>query len=208
MRLTAEHSVLTSVPKLSWVLVLAAFCVACGGGAIVTPQVPGGGSPDTTLGVGDSFDVRVYGEEELSGKYQVAGDGMIDFPFIGRVEVEAREPTVVASTIQARLKEGGFLTNPQVSVLVTDYSSKHVSVMGAVAKPGVFPLANGLTIVHAVSLAGGLTPIASGNDVIVSRRTQGQIQRFRIAVSDVTEGRAEDFPLQAGDIIFVPQRIF
>lgn len=199
---------LTRLPRHAWTAVIVATAVACGGGATATPRVPGGGAPDTTLGVGDSFDVRVYGEEELTGKYQVAGDGMIDFPFIGRVEVEGREPTVVASTIQARLKEGGFLTNPQVSVLVTDYSSKHVSVMGAVAKPGIFPLANGLTIVHAVSLAGGLTAIASGNDVIVSRRVQGQLQRFRIPVSDVTEGRAEDFPLQAGDIIFVPQRVF
>jgi len=182
--------------------------VACGGSNHVTPRAPGDSAPDTTLGVGDSFDVRVYGEEELSGKYQVTGDGMIDFPFIGRVEVVGKEPTQVAADIQTRLKEGGYLTNPQVSVLVTDYSSKHVSVMGAVAKPGIFPLTNGLTVVHALSLAGGLTAIASGNDVIVSRRIRGVIQRFRVPVDDVTEGRADDFPLQAGDIIYVPQRVF
>lgn len=187
---------------------LALLALACSGGTRVTPRSPGDSVADTTLGVGDSFDVRVYGEEELSGKYQVAGDGMIDFPFIGRVEVVGKEPTVVAADIQQRLKDGGYLTNPQVSVLVTDYSSKQVSVMGAVAKPGVFPLTNGLTVVHALSLAGGLTSIASGNGVIVSRRVQGTIQRYRVPVDDVTEGRANDFPLQAGDIVYVPQRVF
>ncbi len=197
--------------KANAFLVLGAFAwvlTACGGGTNVTPRAPGGNVPDTTLGVGDSFDVRVYGEEELSGKYQVTGDGMIDFPFIGRVEVVGKEPTRVAADIQARLREGGYLTNPQVSVLVTAYSSKQVSVMGAVSKPGVFPLTNGLTVVHALSLAGGLTSLASGNDVIVSRRVEGKIERYRVPVDDVTEGRANDFPLQAGDIIYVPQRVF
>lgn len=189
-------------------VVLATLLSACSGGAGVTPRTVGASSADTTLGVGDSFDVRVYGEEELSGKYQVSGDGMIDFPFVGRVEVLGKEPTEVAASIQQRLREGGFLTSPQVSVLVTDYSSKHVSVMGAAAKPGIFPLANGLTVIHAISLAGGLTSLASGNDVIVSRRVDGAIRRFRVPVDDVTEGRAEDFPLQAGDIIFIPQRVF
>lgn len=187
---------------------LAAILSACGGAPRTTPRAEGSAAPDTTLGVGDSFDVRVYGEEELSGKYQVAGDGMIDFPFIGRVEVAGHEPTAVAAAIQGRLKSGGYLVNPQVSVLVTDYASKHVSVMGAVVKPGIFPLTNGITIVHAISLAGGLTPLASGNDVIVSRRVHGALKRFRVPVDDVSEGRAEDFPLQAGDIIYIPERVF
>lgn len=184
------------------------YGVACGGAGATTPRGAGGGAPDTTLGVGDTFEVRVYGEESLTGTYQVSGDGMIDFPFVGRVEVVGREPTGVAGEIQTRLRDGGYLRNPQVRVLVSAYSSKQVSVMGAVGKPGVFPLTNGITVVHAISLAGGLSSVASGNDVIVSRRVNGELQRFRVPVDDVSEGRADDFPLQAGDIIFVPQRVF
>ncbi len=202
----------------SWVIAvrtgaLGAMCAgylgttACGG-QLTTPRPTHVPSPDTTLGVGDSFVVRIYGEEQLSGSYQVAGDGSIDFPFIGRVLVTGKEPTAVAAAIRDGLREGGYLTNPQVSVLVTEYASKQVSVMGAVAKPGVFPLTNGLTVIHAIGLAGGLTALADGNDVIVSRRVNSAIERFRVPVDDVTEGRADDFPLQAGDIIYVPQRVF
>lgn len=182
--------------------------VACGGAGATSPRSAAAPVADTTLGVGDAFDVRVYGEKELSERYQVTGDGMIDFPFIGRVEVIGKEPTAVAADIRTRLREGGFLTDPQVAVLVTDYTSKHVSVMGSVAKPGIYPLTNGLTAVHAISLAGGLSALASGNNVIVSRRVDGVVRRFRVLVDDVSEGRAEDFALKAGDIIFVPQRVF
>lgn len=194
------------VLRLSFPLLALTFgCSGVSGAAPSTAAAPG---EDTTLGVGDAFEVRVYGEEELSEEYQVTGDGMIDFPFIGRVEVNGKEPTAVAAAIRARLREGGFLTDPQVAVLVTAYASKHVSVMGSVAKAGVFPMTSGLTVVHAISLAGGLSALASGNDVIVSRRVDGAVRRFRVPVSDVSEGRAEDFPLKAGDIIFVPQRVF
>src|SRR5688572_7151011 len=67
-------------------LVLSVAAMACGGGARRAPSAPLAGD-DTTLGVGDVLDVRVYGEEELTGTYRVAQDGTIDFPFIGRVAV-------------------------------------------------------------------------------------------------------------------------
>jgi len=195
------------VPLRSSLCLVLLVC-ACGGAAGTTPRAATGPTADTTLGVGDTFDVRVYGEKELSETYQVTGDGIIDFPFIGHVEVIGKEPTEVAADIQTRLREGGFLADPQVAVLVTDYASKHVSVMGSVAKPGIYPLTSGLTVVHAISLAGGLSALASGNSVIVSRRVEGTVRRFRVPVSDVSEGRADDFPLKAGDIVFVPQRVF
>ena len=163
---------------------------------------------DTTLGSGDVFDVRVYGEEELSGTYRVTEGGTIDFPFIGRAEVAGMTPTQIADLITARLREGGYLTLPQVSIFVREYNSKRVSVMGAVQEPGTFPMTSGLTTVQAISLAGGFTSLASSNSIVVTRRVGGRLQRYRVPVGDVTEGNADDFPLRAGDIIYVPERVF
>ena len=65
-----------------------------------------------------------------------------------------------------------------------------------------------MTIIDAISNAGGLTPIASGNNTIVTRRVNGKLQRYKVQVDKISEGHAEDFKLQEGDIVFVPERIF
>jgi protein involved in polysaccharide export with SLBB domain len=180
----------------------------CASSPTATPTAPSVGTEDTTLVAGDTFEVRVYGEKELSGKYSVAQDGTIDFPLIGRLQVEGKEATEVADEIRDRLRDGKILRNPQVSILVASYASKRISVVGAVSKPGSFPMTSGLTLVEAISLAGGFTALASENDTLVTRRRGGKLQRFRVPAKQVTEGRAEDFALQAGDIIYVPERLF
>ncbi len=184
------------------------FCFGCGGTVKQTPQAISVGEDDTILGPGDVFEVTVYGEKELSGKYKVAKDGSIDFPLVGRVVVAGKEPTEVSDDISKQLREGQILRNPQVSVFVTEYASKRVSVVGAVSKPGTFPMSSGLTVVQAISLAGGFTALASRNDTLVTRRDNQKTERFRVPVERVTEGRADDFALQAGDIIYVPERLF
>jgi len=193
--------------KLSAVAVLSVvLAAACGGSDRRVQNAPLNGD-DTTLGVGDVLDVRVYGEEELTGTYRVAQDGSIDFPFIGRVAVAGLEPPTIADTIKDRLAHG-YLRDPQVSIFVREYNSKRVSVVGAVAHPGNFPMTTGLTVVQAISLAGGFTSIASRDDTVVTRRVGGRLRRFPVHAEDVTEGNEDDFPLQAGDIIYVPERLF
>jgi len=180
----------------------------CGSSPALSPTAPTVAAEDTTLVAGDEFEVRVYGEKELTGKYNVAQDGTIDFPLIGRIEVEGKEATEVADEIRDRLRDGKILRDPQVSVLVASYGSKRISVMGAVHKPGSFPMSTGLTLVEAIGLAGGFTPLASEDNTLVTRRRDGKLQRYRVPVQQVTEGRAEDFSLRAGDIIYVPERLF
>ncbi len=183
------------------------LAASCGSAApLRTPPVLPG--DDTTLGAGDVFDVRVFGEPDLGASYRVAQDGSIDFPLVGRVTVVGLEPTAVADLLTERLRSGQFLRDPQVSVLVKEYNSKRISIMGAVARPGTFPMSTGLTVVQAISLAGGFTPLAARNDTVVSRRINGQIRRYRVEVDDVTGGGANDVPLAAGDIVYVPERVF
>lgn len=163
---------------------------------------------DTTLGPGDVFEVRVFGEKDLSGKYQIGPDGSIRFPFLGALAIGGREADEVARMISDGLREGNYLLEPQVSVFVEQTNSKRISVLGAVAKPGTFPIVPGMSVINAVSNAGGFTNLASKDDTVVTRRVSNKLERYRIAVSEIARGSSDDFPLRAGDIVFVPERVF
>lgn len=169
---------------------------------------PTTGADDTTLGASDVFDIRVFGEEDLSGTYRVAQDGTIDFPFLGRLRVAGQEPYEVADIVEGRLRDEGYLVNPQVSVFVQEYNSKRISVLGAVRTPGSFPMQSGLTVVQAIGLAGGFTALANRDGTSVTRHVDGQARRFSVPVDAITSGRESDFPVQAQDIIYVPERVF
>ena len=181
---------------------------ACAKRGVQATEVPPPATDDTTLGPGDVFIVRVYGEEELSGSHQVAPDGTIDFPLLGSVEVSGLEPTMVADELQRLLKERDLLRDPHVSVYVEEYASKRISVVGAVANPGAFPLEPGMTVVQAISMAGGFSSLADRDGTVVTRRVNGETVRYRVPVAKVTKGQAEDIEVAAGDIIFVPERLF
>lgn len=167
-----------------------------------------GDDEDTTLGTGDMFDVRVYGEETLSSDYRVAQDGTIDFPLIGRIEVAGLEPGAVATLITARLREGQFFVAPHVSVVVREYNSKRVSVLGAVTNPGTYPMRSGMGVVEAVGLAGGFTTLANRDGTTITRSTNGELHRYAAPVDRITDGQQADIPVRAGDIIRVPERLF
>ena len=185
------------------------LAVGCGGRdpgyeALSSAPAP----PDTSLGPGDTFEVTVYEEKELSGKFQVADDGMINFPLVGPVKVAGKSPNAIALELQKSLKDKQILKNPSVSLFVLEYASKRVNVVGAVQKPGSISWVAGMSVVQAISVAGGLTPLAASNDTIVTRQQGNQPQRFKVPVGRIAEGRQRDFMLQTGDIVFVPERLF
>jgi protein involved in polysaccharide export with SLBB domain len=182
--------------------------LSCRTSRLTSPSTLETSAEDTTLGAGDVFDVRVFGEETLTGKYQVSSDGSIRFPFLGVLHVKGLEADQVASLISEQLKEKQYLRDPQVSVFLIESNSRRLSVLGAVAKPGTFTIIPGMTVVQAVSSAGGFTPLASKDDTVVTRRVNGRLERYRIAVSRVTRGDEDDFSLRAGDIVYVPERVF
>lgn len=188
-------------------LVLAAAVVGCRTQE-ATRTIPPPSTNDSTLGASDVFDVRVFNEETLSNTYRVAQDGTIDFPLVGQLSVVGLEPAAVARMIESELESRQLLRNPQVSVFVQEYASKRVSVVGAVDAPGNFPVTSGLTLVQVISLAGGFSEMADRNGTTLSRRVEGELQRFRVPVDDITSGRLADVPLGAGDIINVPRRVF
>lgn len=162
----------------------------------------------TTLGPGDVFQMRIVGEKELPEEYQIASDGTVDLPYIHTVKVAGLEQQEIARVIRKRLMEEKILTDPSVVVSVKEYNSKRVTILGSVAKPGSFPLTPGLSLIQAISLAGGLNAIANKDRVNLTRRTKGGRHTVVISVEAITEGRSPDFPLQAGDAIYVHERVF
>jgi len=175
-------------------------------GAAVGAPAPAA-PPASTLGPGDLFEVRVYGEPELSGVYQVGPEGDVIFPLCQRVAVGGLPPNAVADRLRACLAKD-FMRDPQVSVLVKEYNSKKVFVFGEVQKPGTFAFEDGMSVVQAVTLAGGFTRTAARNSTSVTRIVNGQEQKVKVNVQDIALGKAPNFTLEPGDIVYVPESLF
>jgi polysaccharide export outer membrane protein len=162
----------------------------------------------STVGPGDVFTMEIVSEKELPREYQIASDGSVDLPYLQAVQVAGLEPQEIARLIRKLLIEKQILTNPSVVVQVKEYNSRRVTIMGQVAKPGTFPYTQGLTLIQALSQAGGLTGIANQDRVNLTRRTTGGSRTVVISIGTIMEGRSADIPLQSGDRIFVHERMF
>jgi protein involved in polysaccharide export with SLBB domain len=162
----------------------------------------------TTVGPGDVFHMEIVGEKDLPKEYQVASDGTVDLPYIQTVEVAGKEPQEIARLVRKMLMDQKILQDPSVVVTIEEYNSKRVSVMGQVQKAGSFPLTPGLTLILALSEAGGLNSIADRDKVNLTRKTKDGSKTVVLSVDAITDGRSPDIPLQAGDQIFVHERIF
>jgi polysaccharide export outer membrane protein len=161
----------------------------------------------STLGPGDVIEVRVYREQELSGIYQVGSEGDVVFPLCQRVVVVGQTANAAADRFRACLADG-FLRDPQVTVVVREYNSKKIFVFGEVQKPGTFVFQDGMTVVQAVTLAGGFTKTASQNSTSVTRRIKGQEVKVKVNVQDIALGKSPNVTLEPGDIVFVPESLF
>jgi protein involved in polysaccharide export with SLBB domain len=161
----------------------------------------------STLGPGDVVEVRVFQEPELSGVFQVGNEGDIVFPLCKRVVVGGLTANGAAEGIRACLAER-YMRDPQVSVLVKEYNSKKVFVFGEVQKPGTFPYQDGMSVVQAVTLAGGFTKTAAQNSTSVTRRVGATETKIKVSVQDIALGKASNFTLEPGDIVYVPESLF
>jgi polysaccharide export outer membrane protein len=162
---------------------------------------------DERLGVDDVFDVRIVGEAELSGQYRVSADGTIDFPYVGRLEVIGLRPGEVQELLTKQLKDG-YLRNPQLNVMVREWNSRKINVLGQVSKPGPVPYFPRMTIVDAIAAAGGFTEIAAKNAVYLRRERDGKVRTNSYRVNDISEGRAPNVVMLPGDVLVVQERLF
>jgi len=162
----------------------------------------------SVVGPGDVFNMEVVGEN-LPREYQVASDGTVYLPYVQKVRVAGLEPQEIGQLIRKLLIEKQILQDPSVIVQVKEYNSRRVTIMGQVSKPGTFPYTPGLTLIQALSQAGGVTGIGNLDRVNLTRRlSDGGSQTVEISISTIMEGRSPDILLQSGDRIFVHERMF
>ena len=161
------------------------------------------------LGPEDVLEVTVWRNQDLSRTIVIRPDGMISLPLIGDVHASGFTAAQVADRIAKRLTE--FKENPSVSVSVREVNSYFIYVTGEVTRAGKYPLKSFASVLQGVSLAGGFTPFASKNKMMVVRIIKGangeerQVQ-IPVRYDDLFKGGGEigNFTLMSGDTIVVP----
>lgn len=148
------------------------------------------------LGPGDQVRVTVFRHEDLSGEFQLDGEGYFALPLVGEIKAGGRVVRELENDIESAFKEGGYLVDPQVGLEVLNYRPFYI--LGEVNQPGSYPYVNGMTIINAVALAGGYTYRASQGSISLQR---GGSNGKKIAVGPATQ-------VLPGDIINVPERFF
>jgi polysaccharide export outer membrane protein len=157
-----------------------------------------------SVGESDVLRVNVWKEPEVSQTVVVRTDGSISMPLINEVRVAGMTPLTIQQVIADKLK--AFLTNPQVTVTVMEIHSKHAFITGEVAHPGGYSLNTETTVLQLIAQAGGFTPFARKDDIVVLRAENGKQQRLRFKYKEVISGKKTDqnISLRPGDTVVVP----
>jgi polysaccharide biosynthesis/export protein len=175
-----------------------------------TPRV-GGSSSSTMAGTsadyrmvpGDKLRIEVYKDTQLSQSLQIRPDGKITLPLIGDVPAAGATPRELAGTLTERLKE--FLNAPVVTVIVAEAVPPMVYVLGEVNSPGAQPLSSPITVLQALSVAGGFKDFAKPTQIrILRKKADGSIQTINFNYKDAIKSSGAPMMLQAGDTVIVP----
>jgi polysaccharide biosynthesis/export protein VpsN len=164
----------------------------------VTAAATGGetGVAGYQLGPGDRVRVTVFRHPDLSGEFQLDGAGYFSVPLVGEILGGGKDARQLETDIEAHLKDGGYLVNPQVGIEILNYRPFYI--IGEVNNPGSYQYVSGMTVINAVALAGGFTYRADQDDIIINR---GGSQGPEVEALLDTE-------VLPGDIINVTERFF
>ena len=188
---------------VSWLLVGVSFGQSMESGA---PEA----KSDYVLQASDLLKVQVFQEEDLTREVRVSQEYTIVLPMIGSVDLKGKTLRQAEEIIRERY-DRDYLVNPQVNVMVLDYAKRTVNVMGSVNTPGavLFPQEEALTLLDAISRAGGFNRLADRKRVKLSRTTpDGRTEAVEINTDDlIKSGNTKSFTLQRDDVIFVPERV-
>ena len=160
------------------------------------------------IGPGDILEVSVWRHPDLDTKVTVRPDGNISFPLVGDIRASNMSIVALKNSITSGLKS--VIKNPQLTINVSGFDSKKISVLGEVVRPGVYTFDGQLSVLEAISKAGGYARDTAylPTVIVVRRGPDGKPQGLHINLEDVIEKAklAENLALQAGDIVFVPRK--
>ena len=164
--------------------------------------IPATTEQDYHIGPQDVVQIDVWKEAEISRTIPVRPDGKISLPLLNDVQAAGLTAMQLAGNIREGLTK--YLNNPQVTVTVTQINSRRVFVTGEVVRSGALPLLPSMTVLQALSSAGGFTQFAKEKGIYILRNEDGKQVKHPYNYKDVLKGKKEDILLQPGDVIVVP----
>lgn len=171
------------------------------GGPVARGQAQTQGLPEYQLVPGDTVQITVLGEPDLTRAVTLRPDGRITLPLIGDIVATGLTPTQLAERLTTALK--AFLRDPQVSVQVTGYQRAVVYLVGQFTRPGTVEIQKGWTVMEVLAVAGGVTPRAAVRRATLIRRSTAQT--INVDLDRLLKGdRSADIPVEPGDILMVP----
>jgi polysaccharide export outer membrane protein len=202
---------------MKWLVLFAAMMVpfehlaAADGGGSAAPgppaAVPGN---EYVIGPGDTLQVFVWRNPELTATVPVRPDGRISTPLVEDMVAVGKTPAALARDVEAVLAQ--FVRSPQVNVIVTLPASalSQIKIVGQVVRPQSVPYREGLTVLDVVLAAGGMAPFAAGNRAKIIRHENGGMREIRVRVANlINDGdMRQNLALQPGDVIVVPESRF
>ena len=167
-------------------------------------------SQDYLIQAGDLVEIKVYKEDDMDRTLRVSTNGSITFPLIGNIKIAGLTVGQAENSLEKALRS--YLKTPSVSFLIKEYANKTVYVLGQVKKPSSIAIIpeKTMTLLEAITSAGGFTDIAAMSKVKILRMEEGVQKSIEVDVTQITkEGNKQyDVPLKPADVVFVPQSLF
>jgi protein involved in polysaccharide export with SLBB domain len=161
------------------------------------PVSPSGAAVATLLQPGERIKITVYGEEALTGEYDINPGGYVSMPLIGAIKAAGRAQAEFGRDVASRYRGGGFLQDPHVTVAVIQFQPFYV--LGEATRPGEYPFRSGLNVHAAVAMAGGFTYRASRSVILIRHIGEDVWKEYPLTEAVV---------IAPGDVIRVPERYF
>jgi polysaccharide biosynthesis/export protein len=160
--------------------------------------------PTYKIGAQDVLRIDVWREDQLTRTVPVRPDGKITLPLLNDVQAVGLTPMELAGVIRDELKK--FITNPQVTVSVSEINSRRIYVNGEVTKSGAFQLLPHMTVLQALSGSGGFTPFARSKNIYILRTENGKPVKIPFNYKEAIGGKnpEQNIELRPGDVIVVP----
>ena len=192
---------------------VALIVTGCGGAPSLPPAPPASSLPSAEyrIGPGDSLNIFVWRNPELTLTLPVRPDGRLSIPLVEDVVAIGKTPTTLAREFEQRLAK--YIKEPLVTVIVENFVGPipdQIRVIGEAAQPRALPYRADMTVLDAMIAVGGLTKYAAGNDSVIVRTMNGEQATYSVRLSSlIRDGDvSSNVALQPGDILIIPQRLF
>lgn len=170
--------------------------------------VPATANESYTLGAGDRVSITVYGQEDLTTQAEVASDGTIAMALLGRISIEGLSPPAAAKLIAKRLELDGYLQTAHVNLLVDEYRSNMVAVLGQVNRPGRIAMQGPTSIPDILAMVGGISQDGGERIILIRTNSEGKQARQEYNLDQLLDSQAHNrsqINLRKGDTLYVPR---